>query len=373
MPPTASNRRKESCANEGVSKPLRPTKSTKAALGAQAESAQGVNIPQGLKFETESAQAALGAQPPLLNIPPNFDVNIPNVGGYYESERDTSTDDVDLSNKSHLMSFRFHKVRLIALGQEKLPIRVHHHQSTWDLTKDPQVVQDFLKLKGWDRIWAISYNYYNFALISSFVERWQPKTNSFHFKWGEKTPTLDDVEKLKEHYAYKLDKILNDGTTAAARKKKGLTAMSAARAYMLYVLGSFLFPMKKGKDVSARYLYLFTTNKVAKKWSWGSIVLAHMYYNRGAASRDDGRQFAYCTTLLELARIPKEIDSDVYEHYTCLKWDISVTDRDGGTTLLKFRETFDNFKLEDYHEHASLSPNAHGTMQTRGRSGNFYQ
>ncbi|KAF6165938.1 hypothetical protein GIB67_012835, partial [Kingdonia uniflora] len=164
--------------------------------------------------------------------------------------------------------------------------------------------------------------------------RWQPKTNSFHFKWGEMTPTLDDVEqlvelpadgvatslkaggagnllslrKLKEHYAYKLEKVLSGGTAAAAKKKKGVN--------------------NEGTDVSARYLYLFAKDKVAKKWSWGSAVLAHMYYNLGATSQDDGRQFSCCTMLLEswifthflkLAGIPKEMDSDAYEHCNCWK------------------------------------------------------
>ncbi|KAF6150642.1 hypothetical protein GIB67_022254 [Kingdonia uniflora] len=92
---------------------------------------------------------------------------------------------------------------------------------------------------------------------------------------------------------------------------------------MLYVLGSFLFPTKKGTNVSAWYLNLFTKDKVAKKWSWGLAVLAHMYYNLGAASRDDGRQFTGCTTLLE------------------------------------------------YHEDASLFPNAHDTIPTRGGFGGF--
>ncbi|KAF6164008.1 hypothetical protein GIB67_028712 [Kingdonia uniflora] len=71
-------------------------------------------------------------------------------------------------------------------------------------------------------------------------------------------------------------------------------------------------------------LSCFAKDKVVKKWSWGSAVLAHMNYNLGAASRDDGRQFACCTTLLEswifahfpkLAGIPKEMDSDACEHY----------------------------------------------------------
>ncbi|KAF6162650.1 hypothetical protein GIB67_013264, partial [Kingdonia uniflora] len=215
--------------------------------------ASSQSYPVVLEFGTKSAEAGLGAQPPLSNVSPNFDVNIPIVGGYSE-----------------------------------------------------------------------------------------------------------------EYYAYKLEKVLSDGTAATAKKKKGLAVRYVARVYMLYVLGSFLFPTKRGTYVSARYLVLFAKDKVAIKWSWGSVVLAHMYYNLGTASREDGRQFVCYTTLLEswifvyfpkLAGIPKEMDSDAYEHCTCWKWDISVTNRYSGTTLLNFREALDNYKPEDHHEYASLSPN----------------
>ncbi|KAF6177095.1 hypothetical protein GIB67_015970 [Kingdonia uniflora] len=255
-------------ANEGVSEVLPPT-----------ESVEDVNIPQGSKFETESAQTGLGAQPPLSNVFPNFDVNIPIVGGYSEDEGATSNDDVGSSDKSLLKSFRFYRARSIPLGQD---------------------LNAFKSLKA----------------------------------GGTGNSLL--LKKLKEYYAYKLEKVLSDGTAVAAKKKKGLTVRFIARAYMMYVLGPFLFPTKKGTYVSGCYLILFSKDKMGKKWTWGSAVLAHMYYNLGAASRDDGRQFTCCTTQLEswifayfpnLAGIPKEMDSNTYEHCTCWKWDVSVTDR----------------------------------------------
>ncbi|KAF6146199.1 hypothetical protein GIB67_005847 [Kingdonia uniflora] len=188
------------------------------------------------------------------------------------------------------------------------------------------------------------------------------------------------LRKLKEYYANKLEKVLSNGTAAAAKKKKGLTARFVACAYMLYVLGFFLFPMKKGTDVSARYLYIFAKDKVAKKWPWGSIVLAHMYYNLGATSRDDGRQFTCCTTLLEifahfpkLAGIPKDMDSDAYEHCTCWKWDVSVMDRydddvriyerkpasviEHGDTPVHQSEDIAEQYDASHHEYTSQSPN----------------
>ncbi|KAH7859225.1 hypothetical protein Vadar_033350 [Vaccinium darrowii] len=33
-------------------------------------------------------------------------------------------------------------------------------------------------------------------IVSAFVERWHPETNSFHFDFGETGPTLDNVEQL---------------------------------------------------------------------------------------------------------------------------------------------------------------------------------
>ncbi|KAF6169268.1 hypothetical protein GIB67_013698 [Kingdonia uniflora] len=117
---------------------------------------------------------------------------------------------------------------------------------------------------------------------------------------------------------YKLEKVISAGTIAAA-KKKGLAARSVACVYMLYVIGSFLFPIKKGTDVSTRYLNLFVKDKV----SWIFAL------------------------FLKLPRIPKELDSDNYKHYTCRKWGGSVMDRNGGLALQKFREALDNYKVED--------------------------
>ncbi|KAF6174512.1 hypothetical protein GIB67_004706 [Kingdonia uniflora] len=157
------------------------------------------------------------------------------------------------------------------------------------------------------------------AAFGAQAESVQADLNAFKsLKAGGAGNSLS-LRKPKEYYAYKLEKVLSN-------------------------------------DVSARYLYLFGKDKVEKKWSWGSAVLAYMYYNLGAASRDDGKQFACCTTLIEswifahfpkFARIPKEMDSDAYEHCTCWKWDVSITDRYGGITLFKFREALDNYKLED--------------------------
>ncbi|KAF6147975.1 hypothetical protein GIB67_024150 [Kingdonia uniflora] len=157
------------------------------------------------------------------------------------------------------------------------------------------------------------------AILEVFENSLLQDLNAFNSLKAGGTGILLSLKKLKSHYAYKLEKVLSNGIAAAAKKKKGLTARYVTRTYMLYVVGSFLFPTKKGTDISARYLVLFAKNKV----SW---IFVH---------------------FPKLGGIPKEMDSDAFKHYTCWKWDVSVTDRYGSTALLNFREALDNYKLED--------------------------
>ena len=34
------------------------------------------------------------------------------------------------------------------------------------------------------------------SLLSCLVDRWRPETHTFHFRWGEMAPTLEDVSML---------------------------------------------------------------------------------------------------------------------------------------------------------------------------------
>ncbi|KAF6135442.1 hypothetical protein GIB67_027316 [Kingdonia uniflora] len=389
VPPTASNRRKRELVREGnllTYKRKRKTidPSTVVPPNIIDTANEGISEPVP---PIEPAQAAFRAQPPLPNISPDSDVNIP---------------------------------------IEKLPVRVHHHQSTWDLTKEPQVVQDFVKFKGFDRIGAISHNFYNSTLISTFAKCWQPETNSFYFKWGEMTPTLDNVEqldglhtdgdftviggtwgfpallkvfqnnllqdlnaleslkaggagnslslkKLKDHYAYKLEKVLSNGTAAAAKKKKGLIARFAARAYILYVLGSFLFPTKRvHMSAHGTMTYLPRT-----RWQgsghgdqqfWPTCITIWVQHLKmmGNNLHDIFAHFP------KLAGIPKEMDSDAYDDVGIHQRKEASVSEHGDTPVHQSEDVAEQYNTS-YHEHASLSLNAYDTMPTRGRSDGFDQ
>ncbi|KAF6152959.1 hypothetical protein GIB67_037437 [Kingdonia uniflora] len=262
------------------------------------------------------------------------------------SQKETATpiDDTYPPDKSLLLSFKFHRARFIYLGQEPSCLRVHHHAPTWHFEKEITIVRDLVMLVGLDRISEISYEHYNARLISTIYEHWQPKANTFYFIWGEMTLSLDDVQyliglsadsdvpitegswslsklveifkknlyqdnnffnsiktggqsnslsviKLVNFYAGKLEKY-NDSIQnerPAEQKKNAMSALYVARTYMLYVLGTFLLPVKNGSYVTARYLHFFEKDKENIKWSWGFIVLEHLFHNLGTTSRTDGK------------------------------------------------------------------------------------
>ena len=46
------------------------------------------------------------------------------------------------------------------------------------------------------RLPYVMHQHIDRALISTFVERWQPDTNTFHMPWGEMTIMLHDVQRI---------------------------------------------------------------------------------------------------------------------------------------------------------------------------------
>ncbi|KAF6154070.1 hypothetical protein GIB67_018992 [Kingdonia uniflora] len=207
VPPTASNRRKRELDREDPKDPKfgdlvtykikRKNVETTTVVPPNTVEEYPTNTveqsPQNTaKTTNEGAFKHRGA-----HIEDDGDVNINSVGENCEdsSKRNSvgeavaNNDEVGPIDSSLLRSFKFHKARSIALGQ------------------------GFKALKAGGTGISLS------------------------------------LKKLRNHYAYKLEKVLSDGTATKA-KMKGLTTKSVDRAYMLYILGSFLFPTKKGTDTT---------------------------------------------------------------------------------------------------------------------------
>ncbi|XP_028120908.1 protein MAIN-LIKE 2-like [Camellia sinensis] len=139
-----------------------------------------------------------------------------------------------------------------------------------------------------------TYRFVNKLLISSFVERWQPETNTFHMTVGEMTLTLDDVGIILslpivgrsvsvldviDHHGVTLlvyglgitERVAHDEVSTAGGNSvrlewlrsqfAGVTDLDpdeaiqcAVRAYLLFLLGCTLFNDKSGGRVPVVYL-----------------------------------------------------------------------------------------------------------------------
>ncbi|CAL5343126.1 unnamed protein product [Camellia sinensis] len=102
------------------------------------------------------------------------------------------------SDPSILKSFKAHIAAAIWDQKERNPLRCYNHASKilewrWWSRTDNRRFRDIVQQSGLSSLVHCTYRFVNRIVISAFVERWQPETNTFHLKVGEMTMTLDDV------------------------------------------------------------------------------------------------------------------------------------------------------------------------------------
>ena len=146
--------------------------------------------------------------------------------------------------------------------------------------------------------------------ITSLVERWKPKTHTFHVPVKEMTITLQDVAiilGLRIHgptitgtCVFDVAELCREllGVIPPTDTLKGaaisirwlcdqlytptpdadkVTLEWSARGFILALIISFLFANKKGVHVHLCFLPLLRDLKQTKVYSWGSVVLAQLY------------------------------------------------------------------------------------------------
>ncbi|KAF6151921.1 hypothetical protein GIB67_010495 [Kingdonia uniflora] len=161
------------------------------------------------------------------------------------------------------------------------------------------------------------------------------------------------LKKIAEFFDGKVGTNVHDSASTSSIR---LSSRMVGKAYMLYVLGPFLFPTKKKIDVSVKYISFFQDQHVSKPWSWGTATLAHLYYSLGALPRVSAKRLACCTTLLEswifkhfpkLPGIPTRNESGAPEFCTRWCWSKMTSAQTGSVALAIFREALDSYKVED--------------------------
>nr|XP_051229877.1 serine/threonine-protein phosphatase 7 long form homolog [Lolium perenne] len=190
---------------------------------------------------------------------------------------------------------------------------------------------------------------YDATLITCLVDRWRPETHTFHFRWGEMAPTLEDVSMLlglplagepigpleePVGWMHSMDARfvgVREGVGPISFEAHGprqawlhefqieqfgypdapMTAAQITRsleAYLMWLLGKTMFTDNHGNTISARYIPIAqeiaeaTEAEDITQRSWGSAVLAATYRGmcKGCQLTSHGSGIVGCPLLLQL-------------------------------------------------------------------------
>lgn len=166
----------------------------------------------------------------------------------------------------------------------------------------------------------------NTALISAFVERWSPETNTFHMPFGEMTITLHDVMEIMglkclglpvrfprvEMSHLTLEGVLlpvlvgntyynlGDLRQHLLDQTNQMTLGQRASTYMMYLMAVTLFVDKSQDKVSCTYARMVADVGRISEYVWGTAALAFLYRELGKASRQGCKQMGGSMTLLQV-------------------------------------------------------------------------
>ncbi|KAL0296093.1 UNVERIFIED_CONTAM: Serine/threonine-protein phosphatase 7 long form [Sesamum radiatum] len=177
-------------------------------------------------------------------------------------------------------------------------------------------VQQILHQIGFDGVYRCGRIQYDCHLITALVERWRSETHSFHFRVGEATITLQDVQVIwglpidgepvsgtdlertsvqwqeycMQYIGFAPEEGPLKGLQLQVKAIKDhisnvhinpdtphLTVVQYARAVALLLLGGTMCPDSSGNLVSLLYLAKLEDIVAARNYSWGSAVLAFLY------------------------------------------------------------------------------------------------
>ncbi|XP_021720028.1 protein MAIN-LIKE 1-like [Chenopodium quinoa] len=213
------------------------------------------------------------------------------------------------------------------------------------------LAQEHLELidgSGLSHLPEIMFKRLDWPLISAFVERWQPDTNTFHMPFGEITIMLHDVyhilrlrvdgsmvsttpstDAVRDACSVTMDmtadklnekcgtKTIWQGSGVLTERIFGRT-LEAQRpfsvhciAYMWLVLGGSLFLDKSGNRTHPSFLHeLVVEGLPINEYSWGLATLAYLYRQLGTTSRNGTDSIAGCLTLLQ---------AWIYKYFPCFR------------------------------------------------------
>ncbi|XP_057248236.1 protein MAINTENANCE OF MERISTEMS-like [Beta vulgaris subsp. vulgaris] len=249
-----------------------------------------------------------------------------------------------------------------------------------------------VKSTGLGHLRECMFPHHNAPLISAFVERWHPETNSFHLPFGEMTITLHDVslilglpingvainhpmqqkESRNSLFSF-VGKLLNIDTKEIEFEhahggiklskiretlmdpKNKYDVDDIARGFLVTLLGSTIF-IDKTVDRTSTLLFPLVRDLVSvKSYSWASAALAYLYRELGKATRAETKQLAGSSTLLEVwiyEHFPmfRPMTNSNYlpgEHPRAMKWDAQTPTPILLSTLQQHRWRLDDMTAQE--------------------------
>ncbi|XP_020254351.1 serine/threonine-protein phosphatase 7 long form homolog [Asparagus officinalis] len=172
----------------------------------------------------------------------------------------------------------------------------------------------------------------DWPLLIALMDRWRPETNTFHFRMGEATITLQDVSVIlglridgpcitgtdSDVWPRRCEELLGVAPETMPRgtiKLKWLRETFSvplpvdapqilvdqhARAYIMHMIGTILFPDSSKDKVHARWLPLLEDLDVCGTKSWGSAVLAYLYREMSKVALMQNSELKGCLSLLQV-------------------------------------------------------------------------
>ncbi|RLN35596.1 hypothetical protein C2845_PM03G07950 [Panicum miliaceum] len=227
------------------------------------------------------------------------------------------------------------------------------------------------------------------SLLTSFCERWNNETNTAHFMGFEMAPSLRDVsyilgipvtghvvttepigdEAVNRMCLHYLGESPGNGEqlcglirlTWLYRKFSQLPENPtineiaySTRAYLLYLVGSTLFPDTMRGFVSPRYLPLLADFRKIREYAWGAAALAHLYRGLSVAVTPNATtQFLGSATLL-MAWIyeylpvtqPQQKNQSTLLPRAC-RWNFGGATRGQRKKVMEWRKVFEQLQLSE--------------------------
>jgi hypothetical protein len=208
----------------------------------------------------------------------------------------------------------------------------HHHDIAWPCFGDLRV-QSVLRRAGFYHCALLRWVRLDHALITALIERWRPETSTFHFPTGEMTITLQDVAVImglrvdgnaieappEKDDNYRATMVTLLGRAPEHMHKSGIQftwlreqfenlpddadeddCLQSARAYMLHMIGSVLFPDSNKNTVHYKWLTYLSHTDYCGTYSWGSAVLAYMYNEMSKVALGEKSDLSCCCSLLQV-------------------------------------------------------------------------